>query len=476
MKKVISSLLILLLAGCSSTTLSDNSAQREQDFYKYVGIYSDRANEDYKVIINEQNGKLFIKDWRAKDEIILETDVDFRLKNIPIDGCFNKLEDERYQDLSFKENGINISLTRSEIPIIEYEEAIYESIDNLIKIDENKTEAESQIEIKTAAVAEVNGDAESINDLIEKFKNGYFGKQNSLLIMKDGKLVVEQYFRGWSREENHPMNSVSKSFTSLLLGDAIAKGFIDSVNDPISKYLPEYTSILAGEKEKITIKDLLTMSAGLDWDEWSISYDDPDNIRNREMSSADSVEFTLSLPLVNEIGEVFTYSGGYVTVIGEIIRNATGAASIADFAGKSSFSKLGIKNAYWFEQIDGRQNAAGGLKLRPLDMAKIGQMVLDKGSWNDQQIIDEAWIEESTATHILTNSNIWGEYGYYWWSMYYKVDDKKYRAVAACGFGGQHIIIIEDLNLVVVTTAENFGRRKYDDAIMSKFIIPAFRE
>ena len=101
-------------------------------------------------------------------------------------------------------------------------------------------------------------------------------------------------------------------------------------------------------------------------------------------------------------GEVFTYSGGYVTVIGEIIKNATGAASLADFAGKSSLSKLCIKNAYWGKQMDGRQNSAGGLRLRPRDMAKIGQIMLEKGIWNDQQIIDEEWIEESTTKHITT--------------------------------------------------------------------------
>lgn len=122
------------------------------------------------------------------------------------------------------------------------------------------------------------------------------------------------------------------------------------------------------------------MSAGLDWDEHSSSYNDPDNIRRREMNSADSIEFTLSVPSVHAPGEVFTYSGGYVTVIGEIIKNATGAASLADFAGKSSLSKLCIKNAYWEKQTDGRQNSAGGLKLRPRDMAKIGQIMLEKGN------------------------------------------------------------------------------------------------
>ncbi len=467
MKLVKLSLLFLLIALCSCTNNGDNS--------KYVGIYSDRSNEVYKVVIKERNGKLYINDWRVKDEIIIENDINFRLKNYPVDGRFNNLKNKKYQDLSFEENGIDISLTRLEIPITEYNEAIYKSIDNLIKIDASETEEESQIEIKTGTVAEVNGDVVSINDLIEKLKNGYFGKQNSLLVMKNGKLVVEEYFRGWSQEEPHQMQSISKSFTSLLLGDAIAQGYIDSVDDPISKYLPEYKSILTGEKEKITIKDLLTMSAGLAWNEWNISYNDSDNIRNREMSSNDSVEFVLSIPSLYEPGKVFTYSGGYVTVIGEIIKNATGATSLADSAGKSSFSKLGIKNAYWYKQIDGRQNAAGGLLLRPIDIAKIGQIVLANGIWNDQRIIDADWIEESTTTHISTNDNNWDEYGYYWWIKNYNVNEKKYRAIAAKGWGGQRIIIIEDLNLVVVITAENFVRGSYDDDIMKRFIIPAFQ-
>jgi len=475
MKKVILSLLILLICGCSSTTINDNSAQRAPDFYKYVGIYSERANGNYEVIIEEKNGKLYIIDWRAKDEIIIENDINFWLKNNPIGGHFSKLEDKRYQDLSFEENGTIVRLSRVEIPVTKYEDTIYGSIDYLNKIVENKTQVKSPIEIKTATVTEVNGDGELINDLIERIKNGYLGKQNSLLIMKDGKLVVEQYFRGWSREETHRMYSISKSFTSLLLGDAIAKGFIDSVNDPISKYLPEYKSILVGNKEKITIKGLLTMSAGLAWNELIIPFKDPDNIRNRERSSSDSIEFTLSIPLIYEPGEVFTYSSGYVTVIGEIIKNATGTASLADFAGKSSLSKLCLKNAYWYKQIDGRQDAGAGLQLRPLDMAKIGQMVLEKGIWNDQQIIDEAWIDESTTTHISTNYNKWGEYGYYWWSKFYYVNDIKYRAIAAHGYGGQQIIIIEDLNLVVVTTADNYDRKSHDNPIMRSFIIPAFQ-
>lgn len=461
---------ILLLSACAGRPGITNTKSDQ-----YVGIYSDPASGAYKVIINEQDGKLFGKDRRGKEEIIQETDTDFRLKSINARGRFNKLENGKYQNLSIKENGIEIRLTRLEIPQTRYEEAIYDSINNLNKIDENKTQAECQIDIKTGTVTDVSGDGELINELIEKLKNGSFGKQNSLLIMKDGKLVVEQYFRGWSKEENHQMQSVSKSFTSLLLGDAIDRGFIDSVDDPIRKYLPKYKSILIGKKKKITIEDLLTMSAGLDWHEHGTSYSHPNNIRRREMNSADSVEFTLSVPSVYAPGEVFTYSGGYVTVVGEIIKNATGAASLADFAGKSSLSKLCIKNAYWSKQIDGRQNSAGGLKLRPRDMVKVGQIILQKGIWNHQQIIDEQWIEESTTEHISTRSSRWSGYGYYWWSRIYYVSGKKYRAIGALGLGGQRIIIIKDLDLVVVTTAYNFDRSSSIDNMMRKFIIPAFQ-
>ncbi|MCP4287212.1 MAG: hypothetical protein GY792_22675 [Gammaproteobacteria bacterium] len=182
---------VLFLSACAGSSGITNI---ESD--KYVGIYSDGANGAYKVIIREQNGKLFGKDWRGKEEIIQETDTDFRLKSFDIRGRFNTLENGKYQHLSVKENGIEKRLTRLDIPQTRYEEGIYDSIDDLDKIDENKTQAECLQGIKTGSVIEVSGDDKITNEFIEKLKNGSFGKQNSLLILKDGKLVVEQYFRG----------------------------------------------------------------------------------------------------------------------------------------------------------------------------------------------------------------------------------------------------------------------------------------
>ena len=473
MKKVFLSLLILSLFSCSSTQTGDGPGPGKQNFYKYIGVYSSNANEDYKVIIQERGGKLYIKDFRGKDEITFKSDSEFRLKNLPVEGEFSKVKNGRYQYFSMRENGVIISLTRAIIPAAENNKAVYDSNDNIARIEENINN-EDRYEIITGTISEVEGDTELVNDLIQKINNGYFGNQNSLLVMKDGQLVVEQYFRGWSRDESYLVQSISKSYTSLLLGDAIAQGYIESVDDCISKYLPDYKTVLSGEKDMITIKDLLTMSAGLSWDEWAVPYTDNNNIRNRELSSDDSIEFVLSTPIINKPGEVFTYSGGYVTVIGEIIKNATESASLADFAGKSSFAKLNMKNAYWYEQHDSRQNAAGGLLLRPIDMAKIGQLVLDKGKWEDRQIIDRSWIEESTETQISTNDNNWAGYGYCWWIGKFKINDKMFKAIAALGWGGQRIIIIEDLNLVVVITADNYGRRTYDHDIITRFIIPAF--
>ena len=195
----------MFLSACAGTSGITNI---EGD--KYVGIYSDRASGnsnvivgDYKVVIKEQNGKLFGKDRRGNDELIQKTDTDFRLKSFDISGSFSEIENGKYQYLSIKEDGILVKrLTRLNIPQTRYEEAIYDSIDRLIKIDENKTQAECLADIKTGTVSEVSGDVKLTNELIEKFKRGSFGKQNSLLIMKDGRLVLEQYFRGWNPGRN----------------------------------------------------------------------------------------------------------------------------------------------------------------------------------------------------------------------------------------------------------------------------------
>lgn len=113
-------------------------------------------------------------------------------------------------------------------------------------------------------------------------------------------------------------------------------------------------------------------------------------------------------------------------------------------------------------------------RMRPRDMAKIGQLVLDQGVWNGQPIVDKSWLEESTKKHILTLLPSWHDYGYYWWGRSYRYRGKEYKAISALGSGGQNIIIIKDLNLVVVRTASNFDRGSSMTYLMERFILPAF--
>ncbi len=327
--------------------------------------------------------------------------------------------------------------------------------------------------IPTSALSAVSTKPDSVYRLLADIEGGLYGKVNSLLILKNGHLVVEKYFNGWSAQRTHQMQSVSKSITSLLVGSAIAQGHIESVDDPIGKYLPNHRALLTGGRELITVRHLLTMSAGFDWNEGATSYNDPDNIRQREGRSKDSVAFTLSTDFVNEPGTVFTYSGGYVTVVGEILKNATETESVLDYFNQSTLADMELGEIGWMKQWDGRQNTAGGVLMRPRDLAKIGQMVLDGGTWKGKRILPEQWIKGSLAPHIATPGS-WNEYGYFWWGRTFETEKAKYPTDAAQGWGGQELIIVDALDLVVVMTAMNFESAAPTESLMTISILPAF--
>lgn len=330
--------------------------------------------------------------------------------------------------------------------------------------------------LQIAALTDVIGSEKLIYKLIENIEGGAYGEIDSLLIVKDGKLVVEQYYNYFGRAQAHQMQSVSKSITSLLVGSAIKQGYIDSVDEPIGKYLPKYAHLLKDGKAAITIKHLLTMSAGFDWNEQNPPYSDPKNIRMQEAMSEDGVEFTLSRELINQPGDVFTYSGGYVTVIGAILKNATGADSVLDYLQKTSTLKaLKFENLLWQEQMDGRINTAGGVMLRPRDLAKIGELMLNDGVWDDKALLPENWVEDSFANHTPTKMQALTDYGYFWWGTDYVVDGVTYSQDSAEGWGGQELLLFAELDLAVIMTANNFNPAVPTTGMVEDFIIPAFK-
>jgi CubicO group peptidase (beta-lactamase class C family) len=349
---------------------------------------------------------------------------------------------------------------------------------------------------------EVNIDEKLITKAVNKIHRGIYKEVHSMLIFKDNKLVFEEYFKGhkykwdgsnhhgdlvtWDRSMSYCVHSVTKSITSTCIGIAIDNGFIRSVHQSIFDYLPEYQHLNTDGKEKITIEHLLTMTSGLQWDEWGapLSSRDNDIVGIWFYSVAHDegpITYVLERPLVNEPGTSFTYSGGNMIVLGEIIKNAR-KMNIDEFSGKYLFEPLEIDSFNWWLRFEnGVIEAAGGLKITPRDMAKIGVTFLNKGGWNGKQIISEQWVEKSATTFPGNHGiNIPGEdsgrvgYSYTWWTKQYSNSGKKINMYYAGGWGGQHIMVLPQLTAVVVFTGGNYVTKRPPFKILKKYIIPAF--
>jgi len=327
-----------------------------------------------------------------------------------------------------------------------------------------------------------------------------YGEVHSMLIFKDNKLVFEEYLQGhkyqwdapyhhgewtiWNRKMLHGVKSVTKSITSTCIGIAIEHGFIKSVHQSIFDYLPEHQHLNSNGKDKITIEHLLTMTSGLEWDEWGTPLSSPKNdIIGLWFFYDDPITGVLSRPLIHEPGTDFTYSGGGAIVLGEIIKNATNM-KIDEFSRIYLFEPLGIDSSNWaIEFENGVIEAAGSLELTPRDMIKIGATFLNKGVWEDQQIVSEHWIKKCSTSYpgnhgiIIPGVNAGRNgYSYSWWIKSYLKSGKRINMFNAGGWGGQEIMIFPELNTTVVFTGGNYVSRVKVYKIIEKNILPAINK
>jgi CubicO group peptidase (beta-lactamase class C family) len=288
---------------------------------------------------------------------------------------------------------------------------------------------------------------------------------HAVLVARSGRLVFERYFRGndeipgrifGSRVENvtfdadtlHNVKSASKSVASIAVGIAVDRGLIRSVDEPIFSFFPELSDLRSPEKERIQLVHALTMSMGLKWVEATPGTGD-DNDEVRMHMAPDPCRYVLGLPVTAPAGQEFFYNTGALTLVSAIIRKATGRP-LDEFARETLFEPLGITGVEW-SRVKGDTDAGGGLRLRPRDMTKIGQLVLAGGRWNDRQIVSKAWIETSTAPKLKATDN--QSYGYLWWLGRSMLNKREVHWVGALGRGGQSIRIVPELDLVVVVTA-----------------------
>ena len=298
-----------------------------------------------------------------------------------------------------------------------------------------------------------------LDEIVFQIENHRYGEVHSLIIAKDDSIIFEKYFNNYSRENRHALYSVTKSFTSALIGICLAEGYIDNIDMSVLGFFPEYKNIIANYdslKEKITIRNLLTMTAGFKWDEWTTSYNDPNNDVIKLTHSSDWIKYVLDLPMSHIPGTYITYNSGVSHLLSGIITKATGQ-SARDFARDNLFSSLEINDWDWENRPEGISIGGWGLNLRPIDMIKFGQLYLKKGRWNNIQVIPESWIEASTMPHNQINH--WCDYGYQWWRYGYNMGAVNATGIFfAAGRGEQFIWVIPDHNAVAVCTAWNDGQ------------------
>jgi CubicO group peptidase (beta-lactamase class C family) len=364
---------------------------------------------------------------------------------------------------------------------------------------------------ETAGLDDVGMREEQLGEMMDRIQSKEYQNVHGVLIVKNGKLVFEEYFEGytfsytgpWSSllkfrgermdfgiDTPHNLASVTKSFTSALVGIAIERGLIQDVDDQVISYLPEYVHLSDEQVDRITLEHLLTMTSGLKWNELELWLGDMEHDLIQLFMVDDPIGYVLSKPVVSEPGSAWYYNGGAVNVLGEVIKGATGMR-MDDFAARYLFAPLGITQYEW-DHINydlGVIHASGNLKLRPRDMAKFGTLYLNGGTWQGQQIISQEWVEKSTRESVSipweSLESILGEeyaylpethgdrYGYLWWLNTYQTNSGSVDVYFASGWGGQRIFVFPSLDMVVVLTGGNYATHEPDQEIITRHILPA---
>ena len=290
---------------------------------------------------------------------------------------------------------------------------------------------------------------------------------HGVIVARHRTLVYEQYFAGDDQRGStwigiaphdantlHNMESITKSVIALLVGIAFDRGLLKNLDDPIFSFFPEYADLRTPEKDRITLHHLLSMTSGLDWPERAIPSTDPGNILRWGYVSPDPYRFVLERSIAAMPGTAWNYNGGGVWVLGRVLRKVA-ELPLNQFAKEALFEPLGIEDWEWGRFPNGDPGTSGSLRLRPRDLAKLGQLVLDGGVWHGRQIVSAEWINQMTSRQSPQGFSFgsWRSYGYLWWQGRSSIDNHEIDWVGAVGRGGQRLYVVPSLGLLVAVTA-----------------------
>ncbi len=318
-------------------------------------------------------------------------------------------------------------------------------------------------------------DKKKIEELNKSIAQNEFKKITSILVIKDGKLLIEEYFNNANRTTLHDTRSVGKSFTSALMGIAIKEGYIKNENlSLLSFYNVKQFANYRSQKDSVTIQDLLKMSAAFNG---SDSKDDSPGNEENMYPTDDWVKFALDLPMDSSKtnGKQWDYFTAGVVLLGDIL-NKSVPEGLEKFADKKLFQPLGIKNYQWQYTPQKVVNTAGGLQMSSLSFAKFGQLYQNKGLWNGQQILPAKWVEETLTKQLPIPERENEFYGYLFWNKTYTINGKNYETFYCAGNGGSKIYIFKDLPITIVVTAKAYNKpyaHPQVDKIIENYILPA---
>jgi CubicO group peptidase (beta-lactamase class C family) len=320
------------------------------------------------------------------------------------------------------------------------------------------------------------GDAGIAPDLGDRIDAAHQGGElpglHGVVIGLRGRLALERYYTGqdvsWGRplgqvafgpETLHDLLSVTKSVVGLLYGIALADGKVPSPDAVLVDQFPEYPDLAADpERRRLTVAHALSMTLGLEWDE-SVPYT---SVANSEIAMAfapDRDRFVLGRPIADTPGLRWSYNGGATALLGRIIARGV-AAALPDYAKATLFAPLGITTFDWMKGRDGSPSASSGLRLAPRDLARIGQLVVQRGRWDGRQVVPASWIEASFRPVVAVDEDT--RYGWHWRLGEAAVPARSGRRLepwaGAFGSGGQRLYVVPGLELVVAITAGNYNQ------------------
>jgi CubicO group peptidase (beta-lactamase class C family) len=319
---------------------------------------------------------------------------------------------------------------------------------------------------------------------------------HAILIERAGRLGYEQYFDGFderlgqplgrmtmSRNTLHDVRSISKSVVSALVGIALAAGTIQSLDQPIVEWFPEYPELNTDERRRVTFRYAMTMTSGLEWNE-NVPYTDPSNDAIKMTRESEPLRYALSRPLATASGTKFNYNGGLVELVAAALERAT-KTTLPEYARTKLFAPLGIISFEWIGSLAEKPEAASGLRLRPRDLAKLASLYLHHGQWNGKQVVPADWVALSTRRQFRfpqpIGADAGGEFGYglLWWYFCYPTSAGLIEVRTAFGNGQQWIFVLPGLDMAVtilagryndVTSGATLGTR-----ILREHVIPAVK-